>query len=124
MVSGSDDKTVRVWDVATGKEVQKLEGHSADVSSVSFSPVRVCRARARQLRAWWGAVGVVGVCACVGVLVCWGQVEGCWCCSPEAGGGVCMRGVYGSVCIRVLLVRVGVVVGVGSSGGDTARVRV
>ena len=123
MVSGSRDKTVRVWDVATGKEVQKLEGHSEDVWSVSFSPVRVCRARARQLRAWW-ARSVWHVCACVGVLVCWGQVEGCWCCSPEAGGGVCMRGVYGSVCIRVLLVRVGVVVGVGSSGGDTARVRV
>jgi hypothetical protein len=52
-----------------------------------------------------GAVGVVGGCACVGGLVGWGPVEGCWCCSPEAGGGVCMRGVYGSVGIRVLLVQ-------------------
>jgi WD40 repeat protein len=62
VVSGSDDKTVRVWDAATGKEVQKLEGHSSDVSSVSFSPVRVLSiARARQLRAVVGAVGVARV---------------------------------------------------------------
>jgi WD40 repeat protein len=39
VVSGSFDKTVRVWDAATGKEVQKLEGHSGGVNSVAFSPV-------------------------------------------------------------------------------------
>jgi WD40 repeat protein len=32
IVSGSDDKTVRVWDVATGEEKAKLE--SMDESSV------------------------------------------------------------------------------------------
>ena len=42
IVSGSGDKTVRVWDAATGKEVQKLEGHSSVVNSVGFSPVRAC----------------------------------------------------------------------------------
>ena len=47
VVSGSSDKTVRVWDAATGKEVQKLEGHSGYVNSVSFSPVRVCGSRVR-----------------------------------------------------------------------------
>ena len=52
VVSGSRDKTVRVWDAATGKEVQKLEGHSDYVNSVAFSPVRRRRARGRQLRAW------------------------------------------------------------------------
>ena len=36
IVSGSDDNTVRVWDVATGACVQTLEGHSDAVSSVSF----------------------------------------------------------------------------------------
>ena len=40
VVSGSDDTTVRVWDVASGREVQKLEGHSGVVTSVAFSPVR------------------------------------------------------------------------------------
>jgi WD40 repeat protein len=39
VVSGSYDKTVRVWDAATGKEVQKLEGHWGLVGSVAFSPV-------------------------------------------------------------------------------------
>ena len=26
-VSGSDDKTIRLWDVDSGKELKKLEGH-------------------------------------------------------------------------------------------------
>ena len=38
VVSGSGDETVRVWDAATGKEVQMLEGHSAAVSAL----LRVC----------------------------------------------------------------------------------
>ena len=56
IVSGSRDKTVRVWDATNGVEVgmnswslryfdfmcfdqvNKLEGHSRDVTSVSFSP--------------------------------------------------------------------------------------
>jgi WD40 repeat protein len=29
---------VRVWDVSTGEEKAKLEGHGAVVTSVSFSP--------------------------------------------------------------------------------------
>ncbi len=37
VVSGSGDKTVRLWDAATGKALQTLEGHSS-VSSVAFSP--------------------------------------------------------------------------------------
>jgi WD40 repeat protein len=27
LVSGSQDRTVRLWDVGTGKELKKLEGH-------------------------------------------------------------------------------------------------
>src|ERR1700731_2228405 len=38
IVSGSDDKTVRVWDAVTGAHLQTLEGHSHFVSSVPFSP--------------------------------------------------------------------------------------
>ncbi|KAL5330128.1 hypothetical protein ACEPPN_003653 [Leptodophora sp. 'Broadleaf-Isolate-01'] len=38
VVSGSEDKTVRLWDVATGAPLQTLEGHTGWVSSVAFSP--------------------------------------------------------------------------------------
>ncbi|KAE9394627.1 hypothetical protein BT96DRAFT_886390 [Gymnopus androsaceus JB14] len=38
IVSGSYDKSVRIWDASTGKEMHKLEGHTSWVSSVAFSP--------------------------------------------------------------------------------------
>ena len=38
IVSGSADKTVKVWDSATGEEVATLRGHSDGVISVAFSP--------------------------------------------------------------------------------------
>ncbi|KIX08794.1 uncharacterized protein Z518_03451 [Rhinocladiella mackenziei CBS 650.93] len=38
LASGSDDSTVRVWDVQTGECRHTLEGHSDGVSSVIFSP--------------------------------------------------------------------------------------
>jgi WD40 repeat protein len=37
VVSGSLNKTVRLWDAAMGKVQWTLEGHSAGVSSVAFS---------------------------------------------------------------------------------------
>jgi WD40 repeat protein len=38
VASGSYDKTVRLWDAATGEERQKLEGHDEIVTAVAFSP--------------------------------------------------------------------------------------
>jgi WD40 repeat protein len=38
IVSSSADKTVRLWDVATGKELRRFEGHASWVTSVAFSP--------------------------------------------------------------------------------------
>jgi len=38
LATGSEDKTVKLWDVASGREVQTLQGHSNWVLSVSFSP--------------------------------------------------------------------------------------
>ncbi|SLM36903.1 nacht and wd40 domain protein, partial [Lasallia pustulata] len=38
LASGSSDKTVRIWDAATGATLQTLEGHSDGVSAVAFSP--------------------------------------------------------------------------------------
>ena len=37
-LSGSGDKTVRLWEVETGRCLAELEGHSASVRSVAFSP--------------------------------------------------------------------------------------
>ena len=36
MASGSDDKTVRIWDVSTQQQVAELRGHTSDVTSVAF----------------------------------------------------------------------------------------
>ena len=38
IVSGSWDKTVRLWSVQTGEQLKVLEGHSSEVKSVAFSP--------------------------------------------------------------------------------------
>ena len=38
IASGSDDNTVRVWDAATGKELQRRTGHAEGVFSVAFPP--------------------------------------------------------------------------------------
>ena len=37
IVSGSDDKTVRVWDTATGSLLQTLKGHPHPVTSIAAS---------------------------------------------------------------------------------------
>ncbi|KAJ6583520.1 WD40-repeat-containing domain protein [Mycena vulgaris] len=38
VISGSGDNTVRIWDVATGKQLKQLDGHEGDVNSAAFSP--------------------------------------------------------------------------------------
>ena len=38
IVSGSDDKTLKVWDATTGQETLTLKGHTDGVRSVAFSP--------------------------------------------------------------------------------------
>src|SRR5262249_52663408 len=38
VVSGSDDGTVRVWDLDSGACLRVLEGHGADVSAVAVTP--------------------------------------------------------------------------------------
>ena len=37
-LTGSDDKTVKLWETATGKELLTLEGHDESIQSVAFSP--------------------------------------------------------------------------------------
>ncbi|ETO07449.1 WD-40 repeat protein, partial [Reticulomyxa filosa] len=38
LVSCSEDRTIRLWDIASGKEFRKFEGHSNVVSNVDISP--------------------------------------------------------------------------------------
>ncbi|MEM7585235.1 MAG: caspase family protein [Acidobacteriota bacterium] len=38
LASGSDDRTVKLWQVETGKLIRTLEGHTEGVNSVAFSP--------------------------------------------------------------------------------------
>jgi WD40 repeat protein len=38
LASGSNDTTIKLWDVATGREVRTLTGHMLEVTSVAFSP--------------------------------------------------------------------------------------
>ena len=38
IVSGSADKTVKIWDANSGEELQTLTGHDDDGWSVAFSP--------------------------------------------------------------------------------------
>lgn len=38
LASGSADMTIRIWDVATGRELQCIEGHDKTVTGVAFSP--------------------------------------------------------------------------------------
>jgi WD40 repeat protein len=38
LASGSGDRTVKLWDPATGELRQTLDGHSGYVRSVTFSP--------------------------------------------------------------------------------------
>jgi WD40 repeat protein len=60
LASGSDDRTVRLWDVATGECIQTLKGHEDCVRSVAFSPDGVTLASGssdRTVRLWDVATG-------------------------------------------------------------------
>lgn len=55
IVSGSEDKTVRVWDAVSGELLKTLEGHTSSVNSVSFSPDGsriVSGSRDKTVRVW------------------------------------------------------------------------
>ena len=44
LVSGSEDKTIRLWDPARGAHLFTLKGHTNDVVTVAFSPDGPCLA--------------------------------------------------------------------------------
>ena len=61
-LSGSDDKTLRLWDLASGREIRKFEGHSGWVRSVAFSPdgkTALSGSADHTMRLWDLAIGLV-----------------------------------------------------------------
>jgi hypothetical protein len=60
IVSGSDDRTVRVWNAVSGELLHILEGHTEEVRSVSFSgdgKLIVSGSYDRMVRVWNTASG-------------------------------------------------------------------
>ena len=59
LASGSDDSTLRLWDVATGDMLTTLTGHTDDVESVAFSPdgTTLASGSYREIRLWEVATG-------------------------------------------------------------------
>ena len=54
LVSGSDDGSIRLWDVATAQQIgEPLKGHTVGVNSVIFSPNgKVLASGSRSIRLW------------------------------------------------------------------------
>ena len=60
IASGSEDHTVKLWDVETGRVVRTLHGHTDDVGSVCFSPdgqLLASLARTGSVKIWDVATG-------------------------------------------------------------------
>ncbi|KAJ7212575.1 hypothetical protein GGX14DRAFT_564331 [Mycena pura] len=60
ILSGSGDKTVRIWDATTSVELRRMEGHNQSVESVAFSPdsARVVSGSAdKTVRIWDATTG-------------------------------------------------------------------
>ena len=54
LVTGSEDNTARVWDVASGKLLMLLSGHTTQVKAVAFSPdgTKALTADVNDARLW------------------------------------------------------------------------
>jgi WD40 repeat protein len=37
-LSASEDKTIKLWELKTGREIRTFSGHRGDIRSVRFSP--------------------------------------------------------------------------------------
>ena len=65
LVSGSNDRTVKLWDIQTGGVVKTFHGHTSYVLSVSISPhhTRIASGSADKTICLWDIQ--TGVCCCV-----------------------------------------------------------
>src|SRR5258708_14254868 len=54
-VSGSEDRTLRLWEIETGRELKQLTGHNEEITAVAFAPDGrrvIAGSRDRTLRLW------------------------------------------------------------------------
>lgn len=61
LASSSLDNTIKLWDLASGREIRTLRGHSGSVTAVAFAPdgaTLVSAGRDRTLKIWNAASGV------------------------------------------------------------------
>ncbi len=63
LATASSDGSIRIWDIATGRTIALLQGHSERISSLAFSPDAKLLASA----SWDGTVGIWDVSA--GIIV-------------------------------------------------------
>jgi WD40 repeat protein len=58
LATASEDKTAKVWDTASGREIRTLAGHTAGVVGVAFSPdgTRLATASKDKTAKVWDAV--------------------------------------------------------------------
>ena len=60
IASGSKDKTIKIWQVDTGKEIMTLEGHSDDITSVAINAdntILASGSKDKTLKLWAFASG-------------------------------------------------------------------
>ena len=74
IVSGSNDKTVKIWDAQSGEEKCTLRGHSGILTSVAYSPDGkhiVTGSRDNTVKVWDSQTGKeVSVLVCHRPIVC------------------------------------------------------
>jgi WD40 repeat protein len=60
MITGSDDKTLRIWDLETGVVLKKMEGHSSAVQALAVSrdgQIIASGDNGGEIIAWHGETG-------------------------------------------------------------------
>ncbi|KAL4983327.1 WD40-repeat-containing domain protein [Aspergillus falconensis] len=89
VVSASNDKTIRLWDTATGAVKQTLEGHGDSINAVAFSPdgqIVASASNGKTIRLWDAATGAEKQIHCSDVIpsALWFSADGC--CLNSDGG--------------------------------------
>ena len=96
LISGADDKLVKVWDFQTKACVQTLEGHSHNVSAVCFHPelpIIVSGSEDGSVRVWHATTYRLENTLNYGLERLWalGYARGSNLCAPHLSGCPCVR---------------------------------